>query len=82
MTAVNVLVAAGPINLVLPMPHLANGVAFLMATLLSYTINMQWNFSSTLHRENLACFVLVSGIGLGLSVRLSGIAQHLQFHYA
>lgn len=81
VTATHILVADGLIRLVLPVPPLANGLAFVVATAFSYTINTLWSFSRPLHRRTLFRFVLVSCVGLGLAVGVSGIAHYLQFHY-
>ena len=75
VTGLHILVAAGFINFVLPMPTLANGVAFVIATVFSYIVNTIWSFSSPLNRINLLRFTLVSLVGLFLAVSVSGAAS-------
>jgi putative flippase GtrA len=75
VTALHIVIATAFIELILPQPALANGVAFLIATLTSYLINTIWSFSSRLHGKTLFRFSLVSFFGLFLSVAISGAAQ-------
>lgn len=81
VTSLHVLVATCFINFVLAVPSLANGVAFVVATVFSYMVNTLWSFSSPLHRRNLLRFVLVSLVGLFLAVAVSGYAQYYNLHY-
>jgi putative flippase GtrA len=57
----------------------ANGVAFIVATTLSYLINTRWSFSSVISRRTLWRFLVVSLVGLVLAVAISSLAasQHL-----
>jgi putative flippase GtrA len=80
-TAVHVLVAAAVMTAVTPSPPLANGVAFLAATLFSYFMNTRWSFSRELHGRTLARFSVVSLVGLGLAIAISGVAQMYGLHY-
>ena len=81
VTGLHVLVAANLINLLSLAPPLANGIAFVGATIFSYVINTCWSFSSPLHGKNLLRFVLVSIIGLLLAVTISGLAEFYGMHY-
>ena len=63
------------------MPWLANGIAFVVATLFSFTINTTWSFSSRPSRRLLVRFVLVATVGLGITVAVSGTAQYFGLHY-
>lgn len=81
VTGVHVLIATILISFILITPSLANGVAFVVATLFSYLINTLWSFSNPLHRRNLYRFFLVSFIGLLLSISISGAAQYGGLHY-
>ncbi len=45
-------------------PVVANGVAFIVATLFSYVVNTCWSFSSAMTRQTLSRFVVVALIGL------------------
>ena len=48
-------------------PPLANGVAFAVATVVSYVVNTTWSFSSQLHGRTLRRFVCVSVAGFLLA---------------
>lgn len=75
VTGLHVLVAAGFIRFILPLPSVANGVAFIVATIFSYLINTLWSFSSPLHGRNLIRFLLVSSLGCALAITVSGLAE-------
>jgi putative flippase GtrA len=80
-TGLHVLIAMTLIQTVLPIPSVANGVAFAMATIFSYLINTMWSFGRPLHGRNLLRFCTVSCIGLVLAMIISGVAQHHGLHY-
>ena len=82
VTAIHVVVAAGFIHFVAPRPALANGVAFVIANVVSYLVSTLWSFSSPLHGRNLLRFLLVSALGLLVAVSVSGLAQSLGLHYS
>jgi putative flippase GtrA len=52
-------------------PTPANAVAFVVATVLGYTANSIWSFNAGLSRRSLARYVVVSVIGLILTIVLS-----------
>lgn len=75
VTGLHVLVAAGFIRFIWPVPALANGIAFVTATIFSYLINTLWSFSSPLRGAIFVRFILVSAIGGLLAVVVSGLAD-------
>lgn len=81
VTGVHVLVAAGLIRFLRFDPKLANGVAFVIATALSYGVNTLWSFSSPIGGSNFVRFISVSTVGLLLTLTFSGAAQYLGLHY-
>lgn len=81
VTGLHAVVAVAVMRFVLPVPTLANGVAFVTATLCSYAVNTLWSFSSSLNKNNLFRFILVSSVGLFLAVGVSGTAQYYELHY-
>jgi len=81
ITGLHVLIATVSIQLVLLKPYLANGVAFVAATIVSYIVNTAWSFSSPLHGKNLLRFCIVSSIGLFFAMAISGAAQFYSLHY-
>lgn len=81
VTALHALVAVLFINYVLPLPPLANGVAFAVATVVSYWVNTSWSFSSRLHGRTLVRFLMVSGAGFLLAILSAWAAQMAGLHY-
>lgn len=81
VTGLHVFVAAGFIRLLAAAPPVANGIAFVVATVFSYMINTLWSFSSPLHGRNLLRFVSVSIFGGFLAVCVSSFAQQYGMHY-
>ena len=81
VTALHALVAVLFINFISPLPPLANGVAFAVATLVSYVINTTWSFSARLHGRTLLRFLLVSVCGFWLAMFVAWAAQIAGFHY-
>ena len=81
VTALHALVAVLFINFVAPHPPLANGVAFAVATVVSYVINTTWSFSARLHGRTLVRFMLVSFGGFLLAMFVAWAAQLAGLHY-
>jgi putative flippase GtrA len=81
VTALHALVAVLFINFVLAQPPLANGVAFAVATVVSYVINTAWSFSSRLHGRTLLRFMTVSGAGFFLAMLVAWVAQMAGLNY-
>lgn len=69
-------------NYALPSPSLANGIAFVTATALSYFINTLWSFSAPLGMANLSRFLAVSLVGLSLASGIAALAEYHHLHYA
>lgn len=81
VNALHALVAVLFINFVVPQPPLANGVAFAVATVVSYVINTTWSFSARLHGRTLLRFSLVSVCGFFLAMLVAWVAQMAGLHY-
>ncbi|WP_248742844.1 MULTISPECIES: GtrA family protein [unclassified Pseudomonas] len=81
VTALHALVAVLFINFVSPQPPLANGVAFVVATVVSYVINTTWSFSARLHGKTLLRFLMVSAGGFVLAMLVAWAAQMAGLHY-
>lgn len=75
VTALHALIAVLFIEYVWPLPPLANGVAFGIATVVSYVVNTTWSFSGRLHGRTLVRFVTVSVVGFFLAMLVAWIAQ-------
>jgi len=80
-TGIHVLVAASFMRFAMPVPSIANGVAFGVASIFSYMANTMWSFSSPLHGSNLLRFVAVSSLGCLLAMSVSGTAEYLGLDY-
>lgn len=81
VTALHALIAVLFIYFVAPQPPLANGVAFAVATVVSYVINTTWSFSARLHGRTLLRFSLVSVGGFFLAMFVAWVAQMAGLHY-
>ncbi|RON53337.1 GtrA family protein [Pseudomonas frederiksbergensis] len=81
VTALHAVVAVLFINFVVPLPPLANGVAFAVATVVSYLINTTWSFSARLHGRTLLRFMMVSGAGFLLAMFVAWAAQIAGLNY-
>ncbi|MDO7899747.1 GtrA family protein [Pseudomonas citrulli] len=81
VTAIHVVAAVSFMHLVLANPPLANGFAFLVATLVSYLINTLWSFSSQLRGRTLGRFVVVSVGGFWLAMLVAWVAQGAGLDY-
>lgn len=74
-TLLHVLVALALIDGLLTPPPSANCVAFCLATAFSYVVNTRWSFNTRLHKTNLFRYLIVSLVGLGLSISLAWVAE-------
>ncbi|MGF6114037.1 GtrA family protein [Pseudomonas sp. ADAK2] len=81
VTALHAVVAVLFIHFVMPMPPLANGVAFAVATVASYLINTTWSFSARLHGRTLLRFMMVSAAGFLLAMFVAWAAQFAGLNY-
>jgi len=81
VTGVHAAIAIVIIQFLVPIPPLANGVAFIGATVISYVINTTWSFSRRLHGRTLYRFVLVSIIGFLVAMSVAWGAQILGLNY-
>jgi putative flippase GtrA len=75
VTGVHVAIAVLFIQHILPLPPLANGVAFVGATAVSYFVNTFWSFSGQLQGKIFLKFLVVSIAGFWLAVLVAFIAQ-------
>ena len=55
-------------------PVVANGVAFVVATVFSYVVNTVWSFSTDMNRRNFQRFIVVAVIGLLAAMGLARLA--------
>lgn len=76
-TALHYAVAMSFLRLVWDSPAVANGLAFIVATVFSCVMNTLWSFSRTLSAAVFRRFGLVSCLGCLLSSLVAGLADHL-----
>lgn len=81
VTALHAVIAVILIHNMTLKPPLANGAAFILATIASYIINTRWSFSSKSSHHVIFKFCAVSIIGLHISVSVAWIAQELGISY-
>jgi putative flippase GtrA len=80
-TLIHILVATTLISGFDKATPIANGTAFIIATLFSYGVNTLWSFSNQISSRNALRFIIVSLVGLALTVLISLLADALNFHY-
>ncbi|WP_057265522.1 GtrA family protein [Acidovorax sp. Root219] len=61
---------------------LANGVAFVVATLLSYVANTRWSFGARLGMATAGRFALVAGTAGLMSMGIAWLVERAGGHYA
>ena len=81
VTLVHVIVAMLWILWVNHEPSLANAIAFIVATLVSFVINTFWSFASEMNSLVLAKYVTVALIGLFLSAGVAWAVDQMGFTY-
>jgi len=80
-TGVHVAVATPLIYLLHASQVGANGVAFVVANVASYLLNTLWSFGATPTRDSYLRFLIVSLLGLAMTLGISAGAQALGFGY-
>ncbi|WP_228770834.1 GtrA family protein [Cupriavidus sp. U2] len=80
-TGIHVAVATPLIYLLHASQVSANGVAFVVANIASYLLNTLWSFGATPSRDSYVRFLIVSLLGLGLTLAISAGAQALGLGY-
>ncbi|MCK9502588.1 MAG: GtrA family protein [Porticoccaceae bacterium] len=80
-TGVHVLVATFAIRAFGAPTPLANGAAFIVATIFSYMVNTFWSFSANFEIANSLRYLLVTLIGFVVAVAVSACADYLGLHY-
>lgn len=81
VTALHITVATLFIKFIIHEVSIANGVAFCIATITSYLMHTKWSFSSAVQGKNLLRFIVVSAIGLFLSLTIPLITRSMGFDY-
>lgn len=79
-TLVHVVSAYGLISRFGVQVWLANGIAFALATAISLLINTLWSFERKLTAPLCARYLVVTSIGLLVTMIVSGTADRLGFH--
>ena len=80
-TALHVAVAATLVVLLLTAPPVANAIAFVVASVVSYLAQTLWSFSSHVGWGTLSRFLVVSLIGCLVAFMVAAGAQNLGLDY-
>lgn len=80
-TMIHFFIAIFSIEYLIFLPPLANGIAFIGANIFSYFINSVWSFSSIPNFRTSLGYLVVSVMGLCLSVSISFVMYKLGFSY-
>lgn len=81
VTLIHILVATSLIEGLHSSPEVANGVAFVLANLLSYVANTRWSFQSRLGLGTWRRFVIVSFAASVLTVAIAWGVHRAGGHY-
>ena len=81
VTALHVVVAAGLIELRGVRPGTANGVAFVIANLVSYAANTHWTFQSRIGMGTWRRYIAVSIAAWLLTVTIAWGVERIEWHY-
>jgi len=80
-TVIHLTLVTGLVEILLIDPMLANALAFISANLFSFWANSRWSFQTVLTRQRYMRFLLVSLIGLFVSVSAIAVSEALRWHY-
>lgn len=80
-TVIHVSIVICVVETVSLKPWLSNGIAFIIASLFSYTCNTLWSFDTALSVPTIKRYYCVSFVGLSLSISLSAIVEYYSIHY-
>ncbi len=80
-TLIHLLVVVALVEWWAVYPALANACAFFVANLFSFWANSRWTFATRLSFGRYQRFLLVSLLGLVVTVAASMLAQRLSWHY-
>ncbi|HLP80658.1 MAG TPA: GtrA family protein [Nitrosomonas sp.] len=80
-TAIHLSIVTGMVELLEVHPIPANGCAFLSANLFSFWANSRWSFRTAVTGQRYLRFLIVSLIGLAVSIISIAMSEALQWHY-
>lgn len=81
VTGIHVGIVIFFMTFIAPEPVIANGLAFVLATCVSYVLNTVWSFSSRVGRRSLGRFCAVALLGMALAMIVSGAAEYAGLQY-
>lgn len=81
VTAIHIVIATTLVSTQSANVAIANCVAFIAATAVSYGINTIWSFSSIVRRRTFSRFATVSAIGLFVATAIPWIIQEIGQNY-
>lgn len=80
-TLLHLMVVTGLVELFSVHPIPANGMAFITANLFSFWANSRWSFRAALTRQRYMRFLVISLLGLFVSLLTIAVSEALQWHY-
>jgi putative flippase GtrA len=81
VTFSHALIAGAILQFVAASQAVANGIAFVVATIFSYFVNTLWSFSAQPKPRSMLRFGLVSIIGCILAISISSVADYRALPY-
>jgi putative flippase GtrA len=81
-TAVHAGIVIALMEVFAPPAFVANGVAFVFANLMSYTLNSRFTFKIPVSFLGYRRFLLVSLVSLALTLLITSIVEYLGWHYS
>lgn len=81
-TLVHALVVVALMEALLPPAAVANGVAFVFANLMSYTLNSRFTFRMPMSFFGYRRFLLVSLVSLALTLLITSAVDYAGLHYS
>ncbi|GGY15945.1 hypothetical protein GCM10008098_03830 [Rhodanobacter panaciterrae] len=80
-TGIHVVIAVTLITRLSMLPYVANPIAFLTATMFSYTTNTLWSFSSRMSHRTLLRYVGISLFGCLATMAIAATAEGAHLDY-
>ena len=80
-TLLHLMVVTGLVELFSVHPIPANGMAFITANLFSFWANSRWSFRAALTHQRYMRFLVISLLGLFVSLLTISVSEALQWHY-
>lgn len=80
-TLIHFLIVVGCVEFFSVHPVISNILAFIVANTFSFWANSRWNFKTSMSYGRYGKFLMVSILGLVVTVLMSSLAEWLKLHY-